>query len=258
MAPMSAVPFQTPQYWDSVMFNMLRSQIEYYFSIENLCKDMYLRKRMDSQGFVPLHFIAAFKRVRELSGDGGMTMVRAACELSTEIDYVVGEDDMERLRRRENWQQWLMNWEDRDEGARTNGPMHVTFKGRGFQFAQQFSGMPPMPYAMNSPPAYPVHGDQQFLQYMSEPQQGHVPHMQNGAAGGHMDVNGASSQLSADVPDFAPSGSAMVGQQAEATSIDTVNPTTNSQASNGAEYGGQGMVNGFHGDGMAAHVFHQQ
>ena len=63
MAPMSAIPFQPP-YWDNVVIQMLKGQIEYYFSIENLCKDMYLRKRMDSQGFVHLHFVTAFKRIR--------------------------------------------------------------------------------------------------------------------------------------------------------------------------------------------------
>ena len=237
------------------MFNMLRSQVEYYFSIENLCKDMYLRKRMDSQGFVPLHFIAAFKRVRELSGEGGLTMVRAACEMSNDIDYVVGEDDIERLRRRENWQQWLVRWEERDEGARNNGPMHFTFKSRGYQFGHQFNGMPPMPYAMASPSAYGMQGEQPFMPYMADPQQGQAMQMPNGV-GAQADMNGASRQLSADVPDFSPSGSVMFGQQAEPTQFDA-GSFTMSPMGNGSEYAGQQMPNGFHGDGMPVQAVSQ-
>lgn len=208
MPPMAGAPFQAPQYWDSVVFNMLRSQIEYYFSIENLCKDMYLRRRMDSQGFVPLHFIAAFKRVRELSGEAGLSMVRAACEESAEIDYVVGEDDMERLRRRENWEQWLVRWEDRDEGARNNGPMHLTFKSRSYQYGAHFNEIPPLSYGVPSaPPSYPSQEEPHFLQFVGEAQYGHGPNGVPGGAG-----NGAPKQLSANVPDFAPSAPPTMGE----------------------------------------------
>ncbi|CAI7890830.1 unnamed protein product, partial [Closterium sp. NIES-54] len=42
----------------------LTKQIEYYFSIENLCRDLFLRSKMDSEGFIHVDVIAAFNRVR--------------------------------------------------------------------------------------------------------------------------------------------------------------------------------------------------
>jgi len=42
---------------------------EYYFSIENLCKDIYLRHHMDLEGWVPISVIAGFQRIQALSTD---------------------------------------------------------------------------------------------------------------------------------------------------------------------------------------------
>ncbi|MCO5599826.1 hypothetical protein L7F22_053933 [Adiantum nelumboides] len=44
-------------------------QIEFYFSHQNLQGDFYLRKVMDSQGFVTIEKLAAFNRVKRLSGE---------------------------------------------------------------------------------------------------------------------------------------------------------------------------------------------
>ena len=42
----------------------VRAQIEYYFSTENLCRDMYLRGMMDHDGYVKLAEICKFNRIR--------------------------------------------------------------------------------------------------------------------------------------------------------------------------------------------------
>ncbi|OAQ99739.1 hypothetical protein LLEC1_04606 [Akanthomyces lecanii] len=214
MAPMSAMPFQPQPYWDNMTVPVLKNQIEYYFSIENLCKDMYLRQRMDSQGFVPLHFIAAFKRVRELSADIGM--LRAVCEMSMDIDLVVGEDDVERVRRRDGWESFILPLEDRDDLARNHGPVQLSFKNRApYAMQPQFNGMQ-MPYGMPSPPAFVPQDFQQFDH-----------HAVNGVNGinGH---NHKSSQLSAAVPDFAPSGAV---QNSTPKANGTVNSTYEKQNS---------------------------
>lgn len=44
-------------------------QVEYYFSVDNLCKDIFLRSNMDAEGFVPLLVLCRFNRVRSLSRD---------------------------------------------------------------------------------------------------------------------------------------------------------------------------------------------
>ncbi|UNI15201.1 hypothetical protein JDV02_001757 [Purpureocillium takamizusanense] len=236
MAPLSAMPFQAP-YWDSVVMQMLKSQIEYYFSIENLCKDMYLRKRMDSQGFVNLHFVAAFKRIRELTSDMGM--IRAVCEASVELDYVVGEDEIERLRRRSNWQTFVLPLEERDDLVRVNGPSHITFKNRPYAFGA-FSGMAPAPYGVSPPLGYNPQGDLQFQQLPDR--HGVVNGMVNGSAGGH----GAPTQLSAEVPDFSPSGLTAAGGPVMAAAADKAAVDAGSEAKVNAETSTKALPNGIH------------
>ena len=189
---MSAVPFQQAPYWDSMVVAMVRNQVEYYFSIENLCKDMYLRKRMDSQGFVPLMFVTAFKRMRELAPE--MALVRSVCEESIEVDYAVGEDDVERVRRRNGWQSFVLPMPERDELARNAGPLQLTFKNRSYGYAPQFNGM--APHMVTSPPPYPP---QSFMEDQ------HNSYGPNGLVNGNGGSHGGNSQLSAAVPDFSPS-----------------------------------------------------
>ncbi|KAG6291560.1 hypothetical protein E4U46_000994 [Claviceps purpurea] len=206
MHPMSAVPFQQPmQYWDNMVIGVLKNQIEYYFSIENLCKDVYLRKRMDSQGFVNLLFVAGFKRIRELTQD--MTMIRAVCETSTEIDFVVGEDDVERLRRRNGWQSFVLPMEDRDEYARNAGPSQLTFRNRPLSYGPPQFSAGPLPYGMIPPMGFSPQGGPQFHPFSDMAP--NSAQLGNGAVNEH---NGQSSTpLSANVPDFSPSGSALLG-----------------------------------------------
>ncbi|KAK4065977.1 transcriptional regulator family: Fungal Specific TF [Trichoderma aggressivum f. europaeum] len=109
-------------------FSALKDKIEYYFSIENLAGDRYLRARMDSQGFVPLYLITSFKGMRQLTDD--IDIVRAACEFSVELDFAVGDDGIERVRRSQGWESFVLPLEDRDESARNHGPAYLAFKNR--------------------------------------------------------------------------------------------------------------------------------
>jgi la-related protein 1 len=96
---------------------------EYYFSVDNLLKDMYLRRHMDSQGFVSLDFIAAFNRIKNLTTD--VELLKLVCQQSTHVQYRTGEDGRDRLRRREGWEQWVLSMADRDESAQNEGPKEL-------------------------------------------------------------------------------------------------------------------------------------
>lgn len=62
----------TPSY---VLVNELVRQIQYYFSIENLSKDNFLKSQMNAQGYVPLALISRFHRMLNLSyGDVGLIL----------------------------------------------------------------------------------------------------------------------------------------------------------------------------------------
>lgn len=119
MFPMSAAPY--PPYVDPFgLTSMIRTQLEYYFSIDNLIKDVYLRSHMDSQGFVLLSFITQFNRLKQLTTD--VELIKLAIQHSNELEYWVGSDGKERIRKREDWQKWVLAMEERDESARNDGP----------------------------------------------------------------------------------------------------------------------------------------
>ena len=198
VGPMTAMPFSQQQqqpYWDDGFMKLviaLRDQIEYYFSFNALLGDTYMREHMDSQGFVHLTLVAGFNRLKSISTD--LSLVRRACEESNEIDYVVGEDSVERLRPRKDWAKLVLDWDKRREPGKSHGPMQLTWKSRHYFFNSQFNGMPPSPYGMMaSPPAYTP--------------QGYYPGFsgENHGLNGFVNGYGGASQLSADVPDFAPS-----------------------------------------------------
>ena len=47
----------------------VRHQIEYYLSLDNLVRDLFLRAKMDADGWIPLAIIAGFNRVRVMTSD---------------------------------------------------------------------------------------------------------------------------------------------------------------------------------------------
>jgi la-related protein 1 len=96
---------------------------EYYFSVDNLLKDMYLRRHMDSQGFVSLDFIGSFNRIKNLTTD--VELLKLVCQQSANVQYRTGEDGRDRLRRREGWEQWVLTMADRDESAQNEGPKEL-------------------------------------------------------------------------------------------------------------------------------------
>jgi la-related protein 1 len=98
---------------------------EYYFSVDNLCKDMFLRRHMDSQGFVLLTFIASFKRIKNLNED--FEFLRQCCRQLRNVEYHFGEDGYDRLRPRDTWEQWVLPVDQRDQSAQNEGPSAPNF-----------------------------------------------------------------------------------------------------------------------------------
>merc|ERR1719187_2618785 len=54
---------------DEVLKNYVKHQIEYYFSIDNLQRDFFLRRKMTPEGYLPISLIASFNRVQALTQD---------------------------------------------------------------------------------------------------------------------------------------------------------------------------------------------
>ncbi|KAI5120889.1 hypothetical protein M0805_002989 [Coniferiporia weirii] len=62
----------------------LLGQVEYYFSIQNLMSDVFLKKQMDSKGWIPIDLIASFNRIKRLTTD--VRMVADVLSLSSLVE----------------------------------------------------------------------------------------------------------------------------------------------------------------------------
>ncbi|KAL2129988.1 hypothetical protein VTI74DRAFT_7032 [Chaetomium olivicolor] len=197
---------QYPPYMYAPMYDpsvaILKTQVEYYFSVENLCKDYYLRKHMDGQGFVPLSVIASFKRVKTVTED--LELVRLACSLSDQIEFGVGEDGVERLRTREKWKHFVLPEADRLEAYRNNGPATWTpYVKPEAQFAATFPGpMVPQPYPHAAGGAFPAFSEEQMFQQGFVNGSPYTPAVNGVGVNGQ--PHGHETQLSAGVPEYAP------------------------------------------------------
>lgn len=201
-APYSPYAGFNPEYL-SLVHTTLKTQIEYYFSKENLPKDMFLRSKMDAQGFVPIDVIGGFPRIRQISSQN-LDFVREACADSQEIDYVLG-DGKELLRRREGWQKYLAPEDKKEEQTRAPGPNTVVFRSKhSIHLNPHYQQQQPLPYSYNpmSPPAYgPSYSGDMYAGYMNGP--GFPPAM-NGAAPMNGQPAGEDMGLNAAVPEFSP------------------------------------------------------
>lgn len=197
---------QFPPYMYSPVFDasipMLKSQVEYYLSVENLCKDYYLRQHMDGQGFVHLATIAAFKRIKLVTED--LELVRLACSLSDQIEFGVGDDGIERLRTRDKWQHFVLAAADRAEAYRNDGPAHFTpYAKPDAQFAAPFPGpMVSQPYPPAATGVFPTFSEEQMYSQPFVNGVAYDPSVNGGAVNGHQHSH--ETRLSAGVPEYAP------------------------------------------------------
>uniref|UniRef100_A0A8C7DDC8 La ribonucleoprotein 1, translational regulator n=1 Tax=Oncorhynchus kisutch TaxID=8019 RepID=A0A8C7DDC8_ONCKI len=77
----------------------VKRQIEYYFSLGNLERDFFLRKKMDQEGFLSLGLIASFHRVQALTTD--VSLIIESLKDSKEVEII----DM-KIRRKVEPEKW--------------------------------------------------------------------------------------------------------------------------------------------------------
>ncbi|KAL5706421.1 hypothetical protein ACHQM5_024591 [Ranunculus cassubicifolius] len=106
-APFMILPVPDP--------SKLAKQIEYYFSPENLCKDIFLRKHMDAQGWVPISVIAEFNKVKEITNQIPQ-LPNQIPQLPNNIPFILDsvrsstivEIQGEKIRKRNDWMNWTL------------------------------------------------------------------------------------------------------------------------------------------------------
>ncbi|KAK9818454.1 hypothetical protein WJX74_003841 [Apatococcus lobatus] len=90
----------------------VRHQIEYYLSLDNLVRDLFLRAKMDSDGWIPLAIIAGFNRVRVMTSDVALIAAALLNSLVAELS-----PDALMVRPKDNPGQWVLAPEQRDPSA---------------------------------------------------------------------------------------------------------------------------------------------
>ncbi|CAA7056993.1 unnamed protein product [Microthlaspi erraticum] len=86
---------------DPMLYHKILTQVEYYFSADNLSKDGYLRRQMNDQGWVSVTVIAGFRKLTEMTNNI-QTILEAL--RSSEVVEIKGEA----LRRRGDWDKYLL------------------------------------------------------------------------------------------------------------------------------------------------------
>ncbi|XP_068136033.1 la-related protein 1B [Hyperolius riggenbachi] len=147
---------QVYQLEEKLLKEYLKRQIEYYFSLENLERDFYLRGKMDKQGFLPLSLIAGFRRVQTLSTD--VNLICEALKNSSEVEVID-----QKVRRKVDPEKWPLT------AAPSGPPLEVnrTDFARFINSPEFIPGKQPA-YHTGSAPSSPRKGNPLFSERREE------------------------------------------------------------------------------------------
>ncbi|ORY73061.1 hypothetical protein BCR35DRAFT_269055, partial [Leucosporidium creatinivorum] len=79
----------------------LLGQLEWWFSVDNLCRDLFLRSKMDASGWIDISIIASFNRIKNLTTD--QSIVRDTMCFTPLLEVI---DNYVRLR--QHWPEWIL------------------------------------------------------------------------------------------------------------------------------------------------------
>lgn len=119
-------------------------QVEYYFSVQNLCRDIFLRSKMDDEGWIAGSVIAGFNRVRMLTPDLAVIVSALADSSTVELS-----PDGLLLRPRDNWRNWVLPVEQRDPTAHAPSIYPTLSGASGSNASDRYTQRPPGVTATN-------------------------------------------------------------------------------------------------------------
>jgi la-related protein 1 len=103
--PQGAPQSMAPTLDRTTVVNQARSQVEHYFSMENLLKDMCLRKNMDQEGWVNIHMIAEWPQMKKIIINQDPSILVEAITTSQIVEV---DPSQTRLRLRRDWEKWVV------------------------------------------------------------------------------------------------------------------------------------------------------
>ncbi|KAG7091965.1 hypothetical protein E1B28_008354 [Marasmius oreades] len=103
LTPLANIPVQL----DELRYRLL-GQLEYYLSAENMFKDMWLRRKMSSEGWIPLPVIMTFNRIRQLTDN--LDLVKEVLAFSQHVEVLDnGGPERVKVRMRDGaWERYVL------------------------------------------------------------------------------------------------------------------------------------------------------
>lgn len=158
---------------------------------------MFLRKNMDSDGFVRLSVIAKFNRMKTLTQD--LNLLGQACLQSQDVQLATGIDDLY-IRKAVGWETWVLSETERDSAARCGmNDWNMDLRQRGQQ------GIMPTPQLEMSGSAIPFMPDSDRGRTLGGITPGAPDFVPLGTQLVVSSSSGITTSLSANVPEFSPS-----------------------------------------------------
>ncbi|KAG5438478.1 hypothetical protein PCANB_002582 [Pneumocystis canis] len=115
--------YQQPYMYDYSHINHIGMMVPVIYdpivlkNFENLCKDLFLRRHMDDQGWVNLLVLANFNRIRSFALE--YSFIRDVTTYSRTVD-VNFSDGYDRVRKKEGWKIWVLPEKERDPSVRND------------------------------------------------------------------------------------------------------------------------------------------
>mmetsp|Transcript_72548 Transcript_72548/g.210048 ORF Transcript_72548/g.210048 Transcript_72548/m.210048 type:complete len:495 (+) Transcript_72548:96-1580(+) len=116
LAPAAPLPPATPEARQAVKAQV-QQQLEYYFGQDNLIRDVFLRTRMNQDGWVAVALLAGFRRIQYLTSD--MSIMLEAITASSKLEL---DSEGAHVRLRTGWQEWPLS--SGNPGGPSPAPAH--------------------------------------------------------------------------------------------------------------------------------------
>ncbi|KAL7132029.1 hypothetical protein ABFS83_12G045400 [Erythranthe nasuta] len=102
MRPMLPIPPMFFPVQKPGVSSQILKQIEYYFSNDNLVKDIFLRQNMDAEGWVSIKLIAGFRKMMQLTDS--VQLIKDSMQSSNIVEV-----QADKLRRKNDWSRWIIS-----------------------------------------------------------------------------------------------------------------------------------------------------
>jgi hypothetical protein len=117
---------------DEAAKKLIAQQIEYYFSVDNLLKDFFLRRQMDSDGWIPVELLASFRRVRIHTGAVNVQLI---VDSMTNSKVVEISADQKHMRTRHEPLKWSLQGVEPTTFSTLNASVPEFIPGQLFKVA---------------------------------------------------------------------------------------------------------------------------